>query len=390
MSALPRDRIYTDNRQYPSPMYENTRPYDDAEVPEVIRFMASHAGFPLMVKLSHPDTTADAYREEFLKIKTVREFQQTMSIPFLNLVLANTSKGVSVRGLDLLDGETCRMYIGNHRDIVLDAAILMKTLAEHGMDTPEITFGSNLMQGDLVTAIGKINKMFRIVRGGNIRDFYKNSIEVSGYMRHALLEKKQSVWIAQRNGRTKDGDDHTELGVLKMFALSSKKPFVENIEELCITPLSVSYEYEPCDFLKTQELFVSRYQQYIKSEGEDMASIMQGVNQPKGRITLTVCPAITREELEECDAFDKNDKYLQLAHIIDRRIFAGYQLYPTNYVAHDLLSGRNRWKHRYTATERAEFEDYMMRGLSALKGDADELREIFLGIYARPVDNCAV
>ena len=206
-------------------------------------------------------------------------------------------------------------------------------------------------------------------------------------MRYAILQKKQSVWIAQRNGRTKDGADKTDMAVLKMFALSSDKPFFENMQELHITPIVVSYEYEPCDFMKTQELFITRYQKYEKEPDEDLQSILHGIRQFKGHIHFVFTEAITDEELRYCDRFDRNRKFQQLAQIIDRRIYDNYRLWPTNYIAHDLLNQSYRYRSHYTEEQRKHFMDYMDEGLKNLIGEEAELRDIFLHIYATPVDN---
>ena len=199
--------------------------------------------------------------------------------------------------------------------------------------------------------------------------------------------EKRSVWIAQRNGRTKNGDDKTEMAVLKMFSLGSDKPFVENMAELSICPISISYEYEPCDFRKTQEVFISRYQRYEKTPDEDLNSILMGVMQPKGRVKLVMTKPISESELAYCDRFEKNHKYQKLASIIDQRIYENYMLWPNNYIAYDILFQSCKYVEKYTEAQKKEFIAYMDAGLPMLIGDPDELREIFLGIYANPVCN---
>lgn len=248
--------------------FEFTRPYNDSEIPAAVARVAESPFFGSIAHYLFPGIDVETIRQQLLQVKTIKEFQQRYMLHAINSILRQTSTGLASSGFEQLDKAHNYMFIANHRDILLDAAILQILLDKNGLDTSEITFGSNLMQGGLVIDIGKMNKMFRIVRGGSVHDFYKNSLEVSSYMRYALLEKKQSVWIAQRNGRTKNGDDHTEIAVLKMFSISSSKPFIENMDELNITPIVISYEYEPCDFLKTQELYISQYQRYIKEPGK--------------------------------------------------------------------------------------------------------------------------
>jgi len=367
-------------------MFEETRPYNDEEIPAAIARVADNSLFGTIVHHLYPDADIAQYRENFLRIQTTREFQSQVMFQAIRNILQNSSEGVTYSGFDQLDADKQYMFVANHRDILLDAAILQVLLHEHGMDTSEITFGSNLMQGGLVTDLGKMNKMFRIVRGSTAHDFYRNSLEVSSYMRYAITKKKQSVWIAQRNGRTKDGNDRTESAVLKMFSISSPLPFAENLNELHITPVVISYEYEPCDFLKTQELFIAQYQLYIKEPGEDLRSILHGITQSKGRIHLAVMPTITREELDECALQEKNGRFTALARIIDQRIRDGYRLWGNNYIAYDLLHHCNRFADRYNPEERNRFLDYMWQGLQQLQGEEDELHNIFLGIYANPVE----
>jgi hypothetical protein len=233
--------------------------------------------------------------------------------------------------------------------------------------------------------------MFKIMRSSNAKDLYRDSVLASEYMRHVINDKKESVWIAQRNGRTKDGDDKTELGVLKMFSLGNDKPFVENFEEINITPVAISYEYEPCDFYKTMELYISKSQKYVKAPGEDLRSIITGIMQPKGQINITVTPSITREELEYCDQFEKNVKFTTLAEMMDKRIYQGYKLYKTNYIAHDMLNNSNAHEEFYTKEDKEFFIGYMRQGLSKLpcanEENMKELEDIFLKMYANPVEN---
>lgn len=231
--------------------------------------------------------------------------------------------------------------------------------------------------------------MFRLVRGGNRRDFYKNSMEVSAYMRYAITQKHESVWIAQRNGRTKDGNDITDPGVLKMFSLSSEKSFSENLDELNICPVSVSYEYEPCDFLKTRELCISTTtEKYQKSPLEDMLSIKQGVMQNKGRIHLSVCKPVSSADLKECDSHNKNEKFSALAEIIDNRIINGYKTHNTNHIAYDILKNTSKFSAEYTDEEKNSFEKYMKAGLLEYSKDFNGMsEEFFLKIYANPVIN---
>lgn len=364
--------------------FEQTRPYTDAEVPYAIHEILHDNFFPIVVNYLQPGADMEQIRHNLSEIRTIKEFQEKIMHKAIRAILTKSSTGLTFDGLEEIDNQHRHIFIANHRDIVLDAAILDVLLTEHNIDTCQITFGSNLMKGDLVINVGKLNKMFRIVRGGNIKDFYKNSLEVSAYMRHVIKDLHESVWIAQRNGRTKDGKDKTELGVLKMLSLSSNLSFVDNLDELSLTPISISYEYEPCDFLKTAELYISRLEKYIKGENEDLNSIITGIKQKKGKIHLSVCKPITREELELCNQKEKNEKFEMLGEIIDQRINQGRKIYNTNYIAYDLLTQSSQYAHLYSVEEKNNFIEYMENGLAALelKADETELEKIFLSIYA--------
>ena len=367
--------------------FEEVRPYNDDEVPAAIERISANIYFPNVVKYLFLDADIRVFTEKFRKIKTVEEFQWEIMDKAIHAIVSLTSDGLSHSGFEALSNEKNYMYISNHRDILLDSAILQILLHEYDLETSEITFGNNLMSSPFVIDIGKINKMFRIVRGGTLREIFNNSMEVSRYMRYAITQKHQSTWIAQRNGRAKDGHDATEIAVLKMFAMSSQSPFVPNLMELNITPIAISYEYEPCDFLKTRELYISRQKTYVKDDGEDLVSILHGINQKKGKIHLAICPPITKEELEYCDSFSHNDKFKHLAELIDKKVYSNYKLWKTNYIAYDLLNHTDKYQSTYSLEEKEAFRVYMNHGLRDIEGDISELETIFLQIYAYSVRN---
>jgi hypothetical protein len=211
-------------------------------------------------------------------------------------------------------------------------------------------------------------------------------MRTSKYIRYAINEKPESVWIAQRNGRAKDGNDQTQPAVLKMFAMSGGRDFIHDFAELNIAPVAISYEYDPGDFLKTREIYISRRQPYIKGKGEDINSIINGIKQFKGKIHLAVADPVSVEELRSIEETPKNERIQNLATLIDYRVYEKYRLWNTNYIAYDLLNG-NHFDNIYSAVEKAEFTGYMSKMLSEIEGDKNELESIFLGIYANPVVN---
>ena len=363
------------------------RPYNDSEVPAAVQRIAQDVLFPQIARFVFPEKDLNGFLEEFEQIKTVNEFQVKIMERAIGMIVAKTITNLSYSGVEALTNDKSYMYISNHRDIMLDSAILQTILYKNNIKTTEITFGSNLMHPQLVVDIGKINKMFKIVRGGTVREIFINSLNVSEYMRYAITEKHESTWIAQRNGRTKDGIDKTEIAVLKMFAMSSKKPFAENLGELNITPIAVSYEYEPCDFLKTRELYISRRQNYVKEAGEDFNSVQHGIIQFKGNMHYTICETITPDELAECAQLPRSEQFKELANIIDKKIYAGYKLWKTNYIAHDILHKKSEFSDFYSSGDLEKFIEYMNKGINLIDGDHSELQEIFLKIYANPIMN---
>jgi tetratricopeptide (TPR) repeat protein len=301
-------------------------------------------------------------------------------------VISRSMTAFTYSGVEQLDPQKRYLFVSNHRDIMLDACLLQYILYKNGHETTEITFGANLMSSPLVTDIGKCNKMFRVERGGNMRDFYLSSQHLSNYIRYVLTQKGQSLWIAQRNGRTKDGCDQTDQGIVKMFCMSEPADKIKALSELNIIPVCVSYEWESCDILKALELYQSHQQPYVKKPGEDLNSILTGIMQRKGRVHFTFCQPLTEADLRQFDGCTTNEYHRQVAHLLDQRIIGAYRLWPNNYIAHDLRYGQQHYADRYTAEEREAFLQRMKKLETFDASEPDVLRDIFLGIYSNPVD----
>ena len=368
-------------------LFDDIRPYTEAEIPAAMQRIASSDYFPLIAAYVYPDEPVDVVRQRVASYTSVAEFQRQTMYRVNERIVENTITELTCHGLEALDTHQPYLYISNHRDIMLDASLLQNCLVDRGFDTTEITFGANLMINATVTDIGRSNKMFRVERpGGNIKEFYRCSQHLSEYIRYAIESKRQSVWIAQRNGRTKDGDDRTDQGVIKMLCMSSPDDKIAALAELHIVPVAVSYEWETCDILKTLELYESLQRPYIKKPGEDLNSILTGITQPKGRVHLEICTPIAREELAAMSSLTAYRYHKAVARLLDGRIRAAYRLFPNNYIAHDLRYGTSRYLHRYSDDQRAAFVA-RLRHLDAFEGcDIDRLRDIFIGIYANPVE----
>lgn len=376
-------------------MFDDIRPYNESEVPAAMQRIAADALFPKLCEFVFPGQDVEALRQKVAALQTVDDFQRECMYVFNKQVVARSIDAFSYDGLSRIEKGKPYLYVSNHRDIVLDSSLLQNVLFENGFGTTEITFGANLMQGQLIIDIGKSNKMFRVERGATPKEFYRLSQHLSEYIRAAIIDNHHSVWIAQRNGRTKDGDDRTDQGIIKMFAMSNRSDDkIAALADLNLLPIAVSYEWEPCDMLKAFELYVSRSQKYVKRPGEDVNSILQGIMNPKGRVHFEICPPIDPSELMGFEHNTQNEYHLRVAQLIDRRIHVHYRLWPNNYIAYDLLYGCTTYRRLYSATEKRCFEERLAllketawEALPHQEIDMDVLTEIFLKIYANPVNN---
>lgn len=376
-----------DNRRF-----DDIRPYTDAEVPAAMARIAGHSLFPLLASYVFPDGDIDEVRRMVGDIRTTAEFQRRVMFKMNERIVANTITEFTYGGLDNLTADNY-LYVSNHRDIVLDSSLMQNVLLANGHQTSEITFGANLMQSQLVVDIGKCNKMFKVERpGSDIRAFYRASLHLSDYIRTAISQNHHSVWIAQRNGRTKDGFDQTDQGLIKMLCMSGGADRVRSIADLNILPVSVSYEWEPCDVLKTLELYERRQlEHYVKKPGEDLNSVITGIVQPKGRVHIEFCKPILAADIEPCATLAAGDFHRAVAAVVDRRIQSAYRLYPNNFIAYDLRHGTHRFADRYTDGERTAFEQRLAK-LDQYEDTCDlpTLSGIFLGIYSNPVENTGI
>lgn len=372
-----------------NPKFDDMRPYYDEEIPAAMQRIADSTSFALLASYVYPGKNIDKVREQIRAYSNVRDFQLEVMRCVNEQVLERSSTDFTFSGIEKLDANKKYLFVSNHRDIMLDACLLQYVLYKNGHETSEITFGANLMQGQLVTDIGKSNKMFKVERPGmSPREFYKASLHLSEYIRHTLIDNKESVWIAQRNGRTKDGIDRTDQGIIKMFGMSYQGDKVDALAELNIVPISISYEWESCDILKALELYQSRSAKYIKKPGEDLNSILTGIVQPKGRIHIEFCDLITRDDLMQFNDCTAGDYHRQVANLIDCRICSAYRLTPNNYIAHDLRYGKQEYMDRYTEQEKQAFVDYLKRLQQYEETcNIDELSDILLGIYSNPIES---
>jgi hypothetical protein len=370
--------------------FDDIRPYRDDEIPAAMERIAASPTFPLLASYVFPERNVEEVRSLVRTISTVDAFQSTVMTAMNKRIISDTMKSFTYSGLENLSRDKSYLFIGNHRDIVLDSSLMQGVLHSNGYTTSEITFGANLMQGQLIIDIGKANKMFRVERpGSDIREFYRASIRLSCYIRQAIRDNGHSVWIAQRNGRTKDGNDQTDQGIIKMFAMSDAADKVTSMAELNIAPVAISYEWEPCDVLKALELYEkNRMGRYVKKPGEDINSILTGMLQPKGHVHLEFCRPLQHEELQPMDGLTLGDFHRAVAALIDSRIHSSYRLTANNYIAHDLRYGRTEYSDRYSDREKSAFVNHLAQlEQYSENADVEALADIMLGIYSNPVDS---
>ncbi len=365
--------------------FDNIRPYNDSEVHPALERIVANPNFSGVSQYIFPGQDENIFKTLLLSCYTKDDFQEKVMSQIVDRVLKGTAKEVTFKGLEHFKGGKRHLIVSNHRDIVLDPAIIQLILYKHGVATTEIAVGDNLITSSFIEDITRSNKMIKVIRSSNPREVYTTSKVLSEYIRHNVANQISSVWIAQRNGRTKDGLDVTEQGLLKMFDMSGSGDFIKDFTELSILPTSISYEYEPCDIYKAIELYVSRRQKYVKAEGEDLKSILTGIMQFKGNIHISFNEPLTAEEIHSAAGLDKNERFKALGLAMDRKIISAYKLWKNNYIAYDILNSSNEYASMYSAQEKEAFITYMENKLVDADADKAELEHIFLSIYANPV-----
>ncbi len=361
----------------------------DAEAVDAFRHIAENPVLPKISKYFYPEQDADYLKEQLLQMKSVNDFQDVIMSKIVKRILDTTARNFSYDGITNIEDGRKFLMLSNHRDIILDPAILQWVLHQNNLQPTEICVGDNLIQSKFIEYLIRSNRMIKVIRGVSARELYLSSQRLSRYIRNSITTGESSVWLAQRQGRTKDGCDTTEQGLLKMLDMSGRPDsFKQNFAELNIVPMSISYEIEPCDILKARETFIAgRDGKYVKRQGEDLNSILVGVTQQKGDIHLNIGRPLTDEELSLASLCDKNDRYQYIRHAVNIRVVDGYRLWKNNYIAYDILNEGGRFAGKYEAADRERFIAYMEHQLDTVEPELDRagVREHFLRIYANPI-----
>lgn len=369
--------------------FDEIRPYSDSEANTVLKRLVIDPSFINFVNYLFPDQPENILKDKIKDIHAVNVFQKNIMYPAAKRIVERTIDQLTHSGFDQLERGKTYLFISNHRDIILDSALLNLILFEYDLDTVEVAIGSNLLISPWITDLVKLNKNFVVHRDVPHRELYHYSKRLSTYIRQKITSKTSSVWIAQKEGRTKDGNDRTQAGLLKMFTISSDKEFVENLNELNIIPLSISYEYEPCDVLKAYELHKQITDvDYKKSPQDDLNSMFTGVTSHKGRVHFALGKQMNKADFESVKGIiNKNEQIKRLAHLIDTQIFQNYKLWPSNYIAADMLKQSNQRSQNYSEDDRKNFSAYLDSVLEKYPELMESLRKIILKIYANPVFN---
>ena len=365
--------------------FEDIRPYNDREAQFVLSNLFEDKGFQSALNLLAKRYPMEQMKEEFEHFHSIYEFQSTIVKRLIDFFLDSSTDSVTYEGIENLKPDKQYLFIANHRDIVVDSVLLQNYFFEKGINSTKIAFGDNLLSSPSVTAFAKVNKLFMVKRGGSPRERLANSQLLSEYIHHILTEEKESVWIAQRNGRTKNGIDLTQQGLIKMIGNFAKPAFLEGLQSLNIVPVTVSYEYESCDRLKARELALSEESAYVKKPGEDFDSMKQGITGYKGRVHFVIGHPINDEIGRISTDLPINEQAMEVCHLIDKQIYNNFKLFPNNYIAYDLQENRKEFADHYTDEQKSAFIDYLYKQSVADDVPPEKMMLYLLDIYGNPV-----
>ena len=368
--------------------FDDIRFYHDSEVNEALVSYTQHPMVKALLQFTFPDKSFSEIQEITKSCHSIRDFQEKVIYNSVEKVLEKTSEGLTTSGFEKLNDKESYFYISNHRDIILDTSLINYTLLNKELIMTGSAIGDNLVQKPFLMALSRLNRNFLVLRNQSPREMLKSSAKLSEYIRKLLKEDNRSVWMAQREGRTKDGNDHTQQGVLKMIGMAKADQHpLDYLQSLKIVPVAISYEFDPTDMLKMPEVLAKRMkEEYKKSANEDFNSIMQGAMGQKGRIHISASKVLPKESFEEIKQKDisVNDQLQEVAKLIDRTIHENYKLWPANYIAYDLVNNSDKFADQYNEKEKRQFERRISRRVDVKNSLA---LNSYLLMYANPVIN---
>ncbi|MCI6495124.1 MAG: acyltransferase [Bacteroidales bacterium] len=374
--------------------FSEIAPYDDSVFKEKMANLVKDPGFLHAVYYTMPKDDVPALIEDLLKIDNKYDFQNQIMCPFLEMLAKTTTSGISLGGIKFYNPAINNVYITNHRDIVLDASFLNLALMRQGIPSSEVAIGNNLLIFDWINDLVRLNKSFIVKRNTGLREGLLAAKQLSAYIHHAILDKKESVWIAQREGRAKDSSDHTQESLIKMLAIAGEGSFIDRLKEINLMPVSISYEFDPNDYLKAREFLMKRRDPgFKKSQHDDLFSMETGLLQFKGKIHFQLTPRINTKLDQLGDFPDNNTAARYVGCLIDQAIHRSYEIFPINYIAYDMLHNQNRFAGKYTEEQRRDVVDYLNAQLDKVeldnitKEEHDYMLEMMLIMYSNPLKN---
>jgi 1-acyl-sn-glycerol-3-phosphate acyltransferase len=369
--------------------FDDIRPFDDSEVSHYLQLLLADNEFGNILKFIFKDESRiEQVKFALSHIRTIKELQLGFMYKLIeDLIIKKSTDGISASGLENLDKNTAYLFISNHRDIVLDSALMNYIIAREGMNTTEIAIGNNLLIEPWIEYAVKLNRAFVVRRNLPVRELFVASKKLSEYIRRDIAIKNSSVWIAQREGRTKDGNDKTQVALLKMLNLSNINEVGDGFKELKIVPLSISYEIEPCGFSKVHEIYKKRTEGYEKTQEDDLRSMGEGLIRPKGRVHFGFGQPID----VQIDSIDNDEpvheQIEKIGEIIDHQIYGSFKLWPNNYIAEDILNNSSANNKEYTSEQFGKFEEMLNEAVETIPGDKGVIRSMFLEMYVNPIVN---
>lgn len=367
--------------------FDEIRPFYDSEINQAILQNINNPMMKSMIQFFLPEKTEEEWKEALKKVTSIREFQTNFVYHGVQQVIKNSSSGLTTSGFEHLEKDTPYLLISNHRDIVLDTTLINACLYEKDLVMSASAIGDNLVKRSIIKVISRMNRNFLVKRGLNPREMLESSRTLSELIGDFILNQKTSVWIAQREGRTKDGNDATHSGVIKMIGMASDEArLIDYFKKLKIAPIAISYEYDPTDALKMPQIMAEiNNEKYVKNKNEDFLTLLSGIVGQKKKIHIHVGKVLDSELDEIAVKYDSSNKQIQaIAQAIDNSILANYVLHATNYIAYDLVNKSNRYSHFYTENEKMLFERRLEKKIDKNNPIA---RDSFLAMYANPVVN---
>lgn len=373
--------------------FDDIRPFYDREFHDKMKVLVKEPKFEHAVRYVMRDVDYDAFCQQLLALNNKKDFQLLIMRSFLEGLTKKTTKSLTGGNFESLDKTKNYTFMSNHRDIVLDASLLNLLLIDQGINTSEIAIGNNLLIFDWIADLVRLNKSFIVKRNLGVRQTFEAARQLSGYIHFAITQKKESIWIAQREGRAKDSDDRTQESLIKMLGLAGEGDLIDNLKEINIVPVTISYEYDPCDYLKAYEFLCKRDNpDFKKTQEDDLHSMEIGLLGFKGNVHFQISPCIN-DELDKLDRTEEKTEILaRIPQIIDKSIHSNYKIYPGNYVAYDMLYPKNRFADRYTRDEQQTFIEYLHAQLDKLPNvtkaeDREFLEKCILTMYSNPLKN---